>query len=323
MMKRIAFLLPNAKLKPTTLLGGIEVFETANEQAVQTGKEPYFALSLVGANVAQGLVDTQLQIGTQHYTEIARPDLIIIPPFQVTDTTWLRENQDVVAWLVDQYKAGAEVASLCTGAFLLAATGLLKGKECSTHWKAEHSFTGLFPDVKLRVDKIITDNQGIYTAGGSASSLNLILYLIEKWPGRAVALYCAKMLQIDIERDSQAPFIIFAGQKNHDDEAIREVQIYIENHIDALLSVEHLAGQFLMSRRNFVRRFKKATHNAPIDYIQRVKMEVAKRSLETTRRNVTEVMDSVGYTDTKAFRTIFKKITGLTPVDYKTKFGRS
>lgn len=322
-MKQIAFVLPNAQLKPTTLLGAIEVFETANEHAIQAGKEPYFALSLVGANVAQGLVDTQLQIGTHHYTDIARPDLIIIPPFQVTDTTWRRENQDAVTWLVNQYKAGAEVASLCTGAFLLAATGLLTGKECSTHWRAEHSFMNLFPDVKLRVDKIITDSGGIYTAGGSTSSLNLILYLIEKWQGRAVALYCAKMLQIDIDRDSQAPFIMFNGQKNHDDEVIRAVQAYIENHIDTLLSVEHLADRFLMSRRNFVRRFKKATHNAPIDYIQRVKMEAAKRSLETTRRNVTEVMDSVGYTDTKAFRTIFKKITGLTPVEYKAKFSIS
>ena len=319
-MKQIAFLLPDAKLKPTTLLGAIEVFETANEHAVQTGEEPYFALSLIGANVTQELVDTQLQIGTQHYIEIARPDLLIIPPFQVTNTTWLTDNQDVMAWLVDQYKAGAEVASLCTGAFLLAATGLLTGKECSTHWKAEHAFTDLFPNVKLRVDKIITDSRGIYTAGGSTSSLNLILYLIEKWRGRTVALYCAKMLQIDIDRNSQAPFILFNGQKNHDDETIRAVQTYIEEHIDTLLSVEHLADRFLMSRRNFVRRFKKATHNAPIDYIQRVKMEAAKRSLETTRRNVTEVMDSVGYTDTKAFRTIFKKITGLTPVDYKAKF---
>ena len=319
-MKQVTFILPDAQLKPTTLLGAIEVFETANEHALQTGQAPYFALSLVGANITQGLVDTQLQIGTHHYTEIAGSDLIIIPPFQVTDTTWLRDNQDVVAWLVGQYKAGAQVASLCTGAFLLAATGLLSGQECSTHWKAEHAFTELFPDVKLRVDKIITDSRGIYTAGGSMSSLNLILYLIEKWQGRAVALYCAKMLQIDIGRDSQAPFILFNGQKNHDDETIRAVQTYIEDHIDTLLSVEHLAHRFLMSRRNFVRRFKKATHNAPIDYIQRVKMESAKRSLETTRRNVTEVMDSVGYTDMKAFRTIFKKVTGLTPVDYKAKF---
>ena len=224
--------------------------------------------------------------------------------------------------MIRQYNEGAEVASLCTGAFLLAATGLLKGKSCSTHWKAETAFREHFPTLHLRPDKIITDKDGIYTAGGATSSLNLILYLVEKYSGRPTALYCAKVLQIDIDRNSQSPFILFEGLKTHKDEAIREIQEYIEAKVEEKLTVEDLARRCAMHRINFTRRFKKATQLSPIDYIQRVKIEAAKRSLESTRKNVNEVMYSVGYADPKAFRNIFRKVAGVTPQEYKNKFAQ-
>jgi transcriptional regulator GlxA family with amidase domain len=197
---------------------------------------------------------------------------------------------------------------------------LLKGLSCSTHWKAEAAFRALFPGLDLATHKIITDHKGLYTAGGAQSSLNLMLYLVEKYNGREAALYCAKVLQIDIERNSQSPFIVFEGLKEHPDDEIRSVQDYIETHIEDKVTVDFLADRCAMNRINFSRRFKRATKISPVDYIQRVKMEAAKRGLEAGRKNINEVMYAVGYTDVKAFRMIFKKVAGITPLEYRLKF---
>jgi transcriptional regulator GlxA family with amidase domain len=180
----------------------------------------------------------------------------------------------------------------------------------------------LFPDVDLVVDKIITDEQGIYSSGGAYSYLNLVLYIIEKYAGRDVAILCSKVFGIEIDRGSQSPFIMFNGQKEHEDEPIKQAQLFIEKNFHDKITVEQLAGMFAMGRRNLERRFKKATSNTVVEYIQRVKIEAAKLSLESSRENVNEVMYKVGYSDTKAFRTTFKKLTGLSPVQYRNKYNR-
>lgn len=322
-MKKVCFLLPDGMLKPSSLFAAVEVFEKANEYLMLRGGEPYYDVQIAGTPVSQGLLNAQFAIRTADVAGIPRPDLIIIPGLHEQNSYATANNRTLIEWMTTQYKEGAELASLCTGAFLLAATGLLKQRECSTHWKAEQAFLDLFPDVRLRTDKIITDNKGIYTAGGATSSLNLILYLVEKYNGRATAVYCAKVLQIDIERNSQSPFILFEGQKSHGDDDIRNIQQFIETNLAERITVESLAERFAISRRSLVRRFRKATNNPPVEYIQRVKVEAAKRGLEQQRKNVNEVMYSVGYTDLKAFRTIFKKITGLTPQEYRLKFSES
>jgi transcriptional regulator GlxA family with amidase domain len=199
---------------------------------------------------------------------------------------------------------------------------LINGKQCATHWMAANDFRKMFPDVLLVEDKIITDESGIYSSGGAFSYLNLILYLIEKYAGRDIAVFCSKAFQIDIDRNSQLSFIMFKGQKDHEDEPIRKAQEFIESNFDDKISVDQLASMFALGRRNLERRFKKATSNTVVEYIQRVKIEAAKMSLESSRENVNEVMYKVGYTDTKAFRTTFKKFTGLSPVQYRNKYNR-
>lgn|GEM_PF-159747 len=250
------------------------------------------------------------------------PGLIILPSFGEQDDFAIRKSKKALDWIVRQYAKGAEIASLCTGAFLLAATGLLDGKVCATHWQAEAHFRKLFPELDLQPSKIVTDQQGVYTAGGAVSSLNLALYIVEKYSGREAALYCAKMLQIDIDRNSQSPFILFDGLKDHKDDAIRNMQHYIEQHVGDRLTVDQLAIRCAMDRINFSRRFKRATRLAPADYIQRIKMEAAKRKFESTSKNISEVMYEVGYVDVKAFRQLFKKVVGLTPSEYKNKFSQ-
>ena len=311
-------------LKPSCLFGAIEVLVKANEFYVSRGQRPYYDIGLAGVNLQQRLLNVSFSLqGVQDISAVKKTDIIILPSYDTRDDFAINSSRAALDWVTAQYKQGAEVASLCTGTFLLAATGLLKGQSCSTHWKAETAFRSLFPEQELAMHKIITDHKGLYTAGGAQSSLNLMLYLVEKYNGREAALYCAKVLQIDIERNSQLPFIVFEGLKEHADTAIRSVQEYIEENVEEKLTVEFLADRCAMNRINFSRRFKRATKVSPVDYIQRVKVEAAKRSLEAGRKNVNEVMYGVGYTDVKAFRLIFKKVAGLTPLEYRNKFSKA
>jgi transcriptional regulator GlxA family with amidase domain len=211
---------------------------------------------------------------------------------------------------------------MCSGAFILASTGIMDGRSCSTHWSFADVFRKMYPKVNLHSDKLITDEKGIYTNGGAYSFLNLVIYLVEKYYDRQTSVYCSKVFQIELERNSQSAFAIFTGQKQHDDAMVQQAQAYIENNINEKISVEDLSSKFAIGRRNFDRRFIKATSNTPLEYAQRVKIESAKKALESTRKTVNEVMYEVGYSDVKAFREVFRKITGLSPLKYKNKYNK-
>jgi transcriptional regulator GlxA family with amidase domain len=254
--------------------------------------------------------------------DVKKTDLVIIPAISGDLRTAVKKNEAFAPWIIQQYRQGAEVASLCVGAFLLASTGLLNGKECSSHWKTANEFREMFPEVTLMDGRIVTEQQGLYSSGGATSYWNLLLYLIEKYAGREMAIIASKVYALEIDRKSQSPFIMFNGQKSHEDEPIKKAQEFIEGNIGERISVEELAEKFAIGIRHFERRFKKATNNTPAEYIQRVKIEAAKKHFENSRKNVNEVMYDVGYTDTKAFRTVFKKITGLAPTEYRNKYNK-
>ncbi|MBO9620592.1 MAG: helix-turn-helix domain-containing protein [Niabella sp.] len=296
-------------------------FEEANRYLVQTGHCPLFSVQLAAheprIQLNNGLYEVQAHLLVN---EIQQADLIIIPALQEPIQQHIDENKAIIPWLQQQYDKGAEIASLCMGAFLLAGTGLLDNKKCVTHWKASNLFCQLFPRVRLINDKILTDENGVYTSSGAYSASNLILYLIEKYAGREVAIYCSKFFQIDIQRSSQSPFIIFSGMKDHNDVTIKEAQHFIEQNFEDRLPVDTLCERFAIGRRTFERRFKKATTNTVVEYIQKVKIEAAKKILEQGYKTIQETMYHVGYNDLKAFRDVFKKITGMTPVDYKLKY---
>ncbi|MEJ7738428.1 MAG: helix-turn-helix domain-containing protein [Chitinophagaceae bacterium] len=321
-MKHISILVPKGAIL-ASLEGSRQVFTQVNEFFKARGRSPVFKVQLVALSketpVSGGLFTVNSDLLLQ---DVEKTDLIIIPAVNGELKNAIEINREFTPWIIKQYNSGAEVASLCLGAFLLAATGLLKGRKCATHWMAANEFRQLFPDVNLVTDKIITDEQGIYSSGGAFSYLNLILYLIEKYAGRDMAILSAKVFAIEIDRQSQSPFIMFEGQKEHEDEEIKKAQEFIENNYPDKITVEQLASMFAIGRRNFERRFKKATSNTVTEYIQRVKMEAAKKGLETSRKNVNELMYEVGYSDIKAFRTVFKKITGKSPIDYRNKYNR-
>ena len=321
-MKNISILVPSG-----AILGSVEgprqVFTEVNAFMKRIGKPPLFNVKLTGLTHEIPLYNGMYQVRADVLTtEVEKTDLVIIPAMDGNMLANLENNKGFIPWVIDQYKNGAEIASLCVGAFLLASTGLVTGKKCATHWMAANDFRKMFPDVDLVEDKVITDEGGIYTSGGAFSYLNLVLYLIEKFAGRDIAIFCSKAFQIDIQRDSQSPFMIFNGQKDHEDEEIKKAQEFIEKNVSEKITVDELASMLSIGRRNLERRFKKATANTVVEYIQRVKIEAAKLSLETSRNNVNEVMYNVGYVDPKAFRITFKRITGLSPVQYRNKYSR-
>ena len=322
-MKHISILIPDGDISLSNIEATYKMFTKVNEAIMRTGQAPLFQIQLVALTREAQLTNSIFTVKPDlAVTDAVKTDLIIIPAVHGDMKKVVAQNQDFLPWIVAQYNKGAEVVSLCIGAFLLAATGLLKGRSCTTHWLMAHEFTKMYPDVNLKPYKIITDENGIYTSGGAYSSLNLILYLVEKYTGRDMAILSSKIFEIEIDRNSQSPFIIFKGQKEHEDELIKKAQEFIEQNFSEKITVDQLADTLALSRRNLERRFKKATANSIVEYIQRVKIEAAKISLETSRENVNEVMYNVGYSDPKAFRDTFKKITGLSPVQYRGKYNR-
>ncbi len=321
-MKRISILIPSGGI-----LGSIEgprqLLTQVNTLFKMQEKPPLFDVKLVGHTRETKLAGGLFTVHSDYLLdEVKETDLVIIPAFDGDIKNAMEVNKDFIPWIMKQHSKGAEVASLCMGAFFLAGTGLLNGKKCATHWMAANDFRKMFPDVNLIPDKVITDEGGLYSSGGAYSYLNLVLYLIEKYAGREIAILNSKVFAIEIERESQSPFIIFQGQKEHEDEPIRKAQEFIENNFQEKITVDQLASMLAIGRRNLERRFKKATSNSVIEYMQRVKIEAAKKSLETSRENINEVMYKVGYTDTKAFRSAFKRITGLSPINYRNKYNR-
>lgn len=323
-MKHISILVPSGAVALSCIEGPFILFNKVNEFSASMGKQPLFKVQLVGLTKDEQVYDRLFRVLPDTTIQmVAKTDLIIIPAVNGEMNEVIDINKEFFPWIRKQHENGAEVASLCVGAFLLAATGLLNGKKCSTHWTAVDTFKQLFPDVDLVSDKIITDENGIYSSGGANSFWNLLLYVLEKYTTREMAVLFSKYYEIEIDRYSQSPFIMFKGQSDHNDEPVKKAQEFIEKNVADKISVEDLASKFAIGRRNFERRFKKATSNTPIEYIQRVKIEAAKKSLEASRKNVTEVMYDVGYSDTKAFRTVFKKITGMSPIDYRNKYNKA
>ena len=321
-MKHVSILIPNEAVL-CSIVDARTMFTGANEFLEAADKDAVFQVQLIGLTKEMKFNNGLFTINADALIhEIDKTDLVIIPAIGGDIEKTLQMNAEFIPWIVRQYRNGAEVASLCIGAFLLASTGLLNGKECSSHWQTASEFRKMFPEVKLVDGCIVTEQDGLYSSGGATSYWNLLLYLVEKYAGRQVAITASKIYALEIDRKSQSPFIMFRGQKKHEDEPIRQAQEFIESNISEKISVEELAVKYAIGRRHFERRFKKATNNTPAEYIQRVRVEAAKKKFEDTRKNVNEVMYDVGYTDTKAFRTIFKKIAGISPIEYRNKYNK-
>ena len=325
-MKHLSMMVPVGTAIVDTIIGSMNLFQMANSHLKRSGKtnEDLFHIDLVGLNHESVTYNRYFSIRpTRTIDQVEKTDLIIVAGIVGNMDDQIQRNYPFVDWMRRQ-RIGhdAEIASLCRGAFLLAETGLLNGKSCATHWITNDLFRQRYPQVNLLPEKIISEDNGIYSSGGAYSFLNMLIYLVEKYYGRETAIWCSKMSEIEFDRLDQNQFAIFNGQKEHSDDEIMQVQEYIEDHYAEKLSVEALASRAAISNRNFVRRFKKATHNTPIEYIQRVRIEAAKKVLESSTSGVHQAMYDSGYQDDKTFRNLFKKYTGITPIEYRKKYNR-
>lgn len=247
-------------------------------------------------------------------------DLLIIPSF--LDFNVLTSTKAAGTWVKEQYLKGATIGAICGGTFLLAQTGLLDGKTATTHWGFVQEFQKRFPQVILQPEKLITDEGQLLCSGGCNSYIDLSVYLIERYCGRNVALQCSKTMLHDFARSTQAPYIVFQQNRDHNDAQILEIQKHIEEKYSSCFNLEQLAREFGMSRRTFERRFKKATGHTPVFYLQLIRVEAAKQMLESDFQSFDEIAYRVGYGDSSFFRQVFIKHTGLNPSEYKTKFHR-
>jgi transcriptional regulator GlxA family with amidase domain len=211
------------KITLSSIVGSYKIFTKAIHIGKKTTEKNCLKIELAGISKEVEYYNGLFSVKPHtHISSITKTNLIIIPSLNHNYQKAVKGNELLIDWIEKQYKHGAEVASICTGAFLLAASGLLDGKACSTNWAAADNFRQMFPKVDLQPDKLITDENGIYTNGGAYSFLNLIIYLIEKYYDRQTAIFCSKVFQIEMDRQSQSPFIIFKGQKLHGDEMVQK-----------------------------------------------------------------------------------------------------
>ncbi|MBV6641271.1 MAG: helix-turn-helix domain-containing protein [Cyclobacteriaceae bacterium] len=320
-MQHVSILVPRGQYSIVNIGGAFQILNWASDMFFNQSRQPLFQVELVGIGTPSPDADGFYTITPQKtLDQIKRTDLIIVPAVHGNLEQVMKENRPLMEWVVSQHRQGAEVASMCIGAFLLASVGLLDGKKCSTHWGHAGELAESFPNVQVVAENIVIESGGIYTCGGAYAFTNLLVYLIEKYGGRELAVITAKSYMIDIDRGSQSPFTIFVGQKSHQDETVLKIQQEIECNFSTAVTIETLAAQHAITRRTLERRFKKATGNSILEYLQRVRIEAAKRKLESGSFQVNETMYSVGYSDPKSFREIFKKFVGLTPVEYSQKY---
>ena len=252
--------------------------------------------------------------------EVNETDLIIIPAVHGDLQEVICINEKAISWVREQHHRGAEIAAFCVGTFLLAESGLLKGKTCSTHWGHAQELQDMYPEVNVRSEKIVTESQGLYTSGGAYAFTNLLVFLVEKYGGRELAILTAKAFMVNMDKVDQSVFMIFQGQKDHTDDLVLRVQTQLEQQYAQKITIDGLAKNFYTNRRTLERRFKAATGNSILQYLQRVRVEAAKKALEQPENIVADAMYAVGYSDPKAFRELFKKVVGVSPSVYRRKY---
>ena len=227
------------------------------------------------------------------------------------------------AWLTDQYQKGAVVCSVCTGAIMLAETGLLDGLTVTTHWAATRMLGTDYPKVNVEPSWILSldgDGHRIITSGGVASWEDLALYLIKRFRGQREAIRIAKVFLFGDRSEGQLPFAGLQQHRNHQDAIVQSLQVWLADNYTTHNPVTRMSEMSKMPLRTLARRFRAATGYSPIEYVQTLRLEEAKQMLETSSTTIEDISIDVGYEDASHFRRLFKRKTGITPARYRQKF---
>jgi transcriptional regulator GlxA family with amidase domain len=286
---------------------------------------PSFRIDVVGetrtaVNLASGL-PIQPHRG---FEEIEATDILIVPSLLIGDESWvIGRYPGLVRWIDTMHAKGAALCSACSGLFLLAETGLFDGKPATIHWAYADIFRGLFPDVPLAPERalVVAGARETFISSGASTSWNdLVLYLIGRHIGTTAALAAAKFFALQGHSDGLAPYIVFSPPLDHDDAAVRQAQDWLSTHFPIANPVEEMVRHARLPARTFKRRFSAATAYTPIAYVQRLRIEDAKRRLERTREPIDDIGWRVGYEEPAFFRRLFRRLTGVSPGAYRRKF---
>jgi transcriptional regulator GlxA family with amidase domain len=319
-MKNVGLIIPY-DYKLLSIAAILDVLETANRIYSENKGSLPFAIHLLQTQEQIAIGGTSFHDHLIETIDNRKFDLILIPSFtsyNIKDT--LTKNRIFIPWLQQQYKQGAEIASFCTGAFLFGATGLLNHKMATTHVDACSSFGQLFPEVILKPGQSVTVDERCYVSGGSTSTFHLLVLLVQKYCGNDTAIRIAKIFAIDMDRHVQSYFSTFRPNYTHNDELVKKIQQKIEKQYTEISTIDEIMKDIPASRRNLVRRFKQVTGVPPIEYLQHIRIEKAKKNLEQTNQSISEVIWHTGYSDPKSFRKVFHKIVGMKPLEYREKF---
>jgi transcriptional regulator GlxA family with amidase domain len=309
----------------STAVGPMEVFRHAGSlwnYLTGTKQTPRFRVTTASADGRAVRCDGGVMIKPDMaLNAVRKTDLIFIPTTGVSVDDVVERNAPVVPWLHRWRKNGTAIASVCSGVGLVAETGMLDGRRATTHWGLAARFLEKYPRVRWMPELMVTEDRGFYCGGGVNAALDLSLYLVEKFCGHEVAMQTAKALLIETPRAWQAGFAIVPLKTEHNDDAISDAQEWMHENFRRSFPLEALARRVGMSLRNFVRRFKHATGDSPLIYLQKLRVAAAKRLLEGDHRTVQEVSDAVGYQDAAFFRNVFERHTGSSPSAYRKRFG--
>lgn len=322
-MLQVTFVLVSDNYASTTLVP-LEIFHSAGvlwQQLHGLQAYPYFQVTVASLDGLPVVSNQGLSIAPHcAIKDVAHADLILLPTTGLELDGQLARHHALYSWLRQWHERGAYIASVCTGAAFLAEAGLLAGRRATTHWAVASQFASRWPNVSWNVDELITEDGRILCAGGVHSGMDLSLYLVEKFCGRDIALQCARALVIDMPRTHQSGYAVLPLSNPHSDVRIREVEDFIAEHYAENLCVERLADRARMSSRTFMRRFKAATGRLPGNYLQAQRIAIARVLLESSGDSVQRISYRVGYEDMAFFRKIFKRETGMTPGEYRSKF---
>jgi transcriptional regulator GlxA family with amidase domain len=318
--------LPDAVV--STLTG---IYDVMNSFAMLAGSEPTiphqppFRIEIVGTAAGRIALASGVPIeASRSFAEVTATDIVIVPSVLLGAGGWQTGRYPgLVEWAARMHDQGALLCSACSGVFLLAETGLFDGQETTVHWGYAEEFARVFPRVPLRPERVLVvagEREQLVSSGASMTWHDLVLYLIARHVGATAAQTVARFFALQWHHDGLTPYIVFQGRKDHGDAVVTDAQVWLSTHFSVVSPVDEMVRRSGLAERTFKRRFTEATGFAPIGYVQRLRIEDAKRRLERTDASADEISWQVGYEDAAFFRRLFKRFTGLTPGAYRRRF---
>jgi len=312
----------------STLFGIFDVmnaFPIAGLSPPEMGTCQPLHAEIVGLRTGSLTLASRVPIEVQRAVDsIDATDVVIVPSVLLGAEGWQKGRYpELVAWLLRMHEHGAILCSACSGIFLLAETGLFDGRHASVHYGYASAFAATFPSVQIHPERVLVvsgTRDELVSSGASTTWHDMALYLVARYAGATVALEVARMFALQWHQNDLTPYMSFQGKMDHNDGHIRSAQLWLSKHFSVSNAVEEMIKRSSLAERTFKRRFTSATGLAPIAYVQRLRIEDAKRRLERTDASVDEISWKVGYEDSAFFRRLFKRTTGLTPGAYRKRF---